>query len=121
VPDEPGRDRGLRDRDGLDATVDLLGVVDVGTLDDGGRRAQRLQVLLVRVGLAEAGQALVGRDLDDRPQRERLVHADRVQQRRIGERHRRDRHPWRSASRPPYRDRFRPGAEPPSPKDIKMA
>jgi hypothetical protein len=91
VTDEAGRDRGLGRRDGLDAAVDLLGVIDVGALDDGGRGAQRVQVPLVGVGLAETGKAGVGGDLDDGAKRERFVHAHRVQQRRVGERDRRDR------------------------------
>ena len=48
------------------------------------------QVPGVGVGLAEADQAGVGVQLDDRAQRERLVHADGVEQRRVGERDRRD-------------------------------
>ena len=48
------------------------------------------QVRLVGVGLAEADQAGVGVELDDRAQRVRLVHADGVQQRRVDERDRGD-------------------------------
>ena len=44
----------------------------------------------VGVGLAEADQAGVGVQLDDRAQRVGLVHADGVQQRRVDERDRRD-------------------------------
>ena len=57
-----------------------------------GGAVQRGQVLLVRVRLAQAGQARVGGNLDDGAQRERLVHPHRVQQRRVGERDGRDGH-----------------------------
>src|SRR4029079_12129657 len=66
-------------------------VVGGGAHDVVGRGIQRGQVPLVGVGLAQPGQAVVGTDLDHGPQRERLVYADRVQQRRIGERDRGDR------------------------------
>ena len=74
-----------------DPPVDLLGVEGVHALDGVRDGAQRGQMVLVRVGLAQAGQAGVGGDLDDRAERERLVHADRVQQRGIGEGDRGDR------------------------------
>jgi hypothetical protein len=49
-------------------------------------------VPLVGIGLTEAGHARIGIELDDRPQGVRLVHADRVQQRRVIERDRGDPH-----------------------------
>jgi hypothetical protein len=66
-------------------------VIDIGALDGAGSGAQRVQMLLVGVGLAQAGKARVGIDLHDGAQRERLVHADRVEQRRVSKRDRRDR------------------------------
>ena len=92
VADRPRRDRvpALPD-DAGDPAVDLLGVVRVHAHDGVRDRAQRRQVVVVGVGLAEPGQPAVGGDLDHRAERERLVHADRVQQRRIGERDRGDR------------------------------
>ena len=51
---------------------------------------QPSQMRFVGVGLAEADQAGVGVQLDDRAQRVGLVHADGVQQRRVDERDRRD-------------------------------
>ncbi len=91
LTDETGCDHGVGRRDGLDAAVDVPGVIDIGALDGGASGAQRVQMLLVGVGLAQAGKARVGVDLHDGAQRERLVHADRVEQRRVSKRDRRDR------------------------------
>jgi hypothetical protein len=67
-----------------------FGLERVVTRQLGRHGAQPLQVDVVGVGLAPADQALDGVDPHDRPQRERLVHADRVEQRRVGERDRGD-------------------------------
>ena len=53
--------------------------------DLGGDRPQQLQVGRVGVGLAQSGDAVGRVHLHDRADRPRLVHADGVQQRRVGE------------------------------------
>ncbi len=78
-----------RSRSAMDARI-VLSAKDILADDRIGRGAQPLQVQGVGVRLAEPGQTLVGVQLDDRPQRERLMHADGVEQRRIGEGNRRD-------------------------------
>ncbi|MFC7644209.1 hypothetical protein ACFQX6_28435 [Streptosporangium lutulentum] len=65
---------GLADR-GAHPRVDRVGGVDVHPEQLAGRGPDLLQVTQVSVGLTEAGQSLVGDDLDDRAQCPRFVHA----------------------------------------------
>ena len=62
----------------------------VQTGDRVGGGLQPGKMRLVGVGLAEPDEPRVGIQLDDRAQRVGLVHADRVEQRRVGERDRGD-------------------------------
>ena len=62
--------------------------------DDGvGGGRQPLEVGGIGIGLAQSDQARIGIQLDYRAQREGLVHTDRVEQRRVGERDRGDARP----------------------------
>ena len=71
----------------------MQAVGEVPAHDRPGRQVQTLQVPRVPVGLAQSRDAGVGGHLQDRPQRERFVHAHGVQQGRVGERHGRHGHP----------------------------